>query len=154
MIVFDLKCGHNHVFEAWFGSSAAFEEQRARGLVICPMCSDTQVEKALMAPNLGTRSNSKAAPTPASKQSDKSVLTPEVMKATLHALAEAQRKALKESQWVGRAFADRARAMHAGEEATAPIHGQSTRAEAAALLDEGVAIAPLLLPVLPPETLN
>ncbi|PXA90254.1 DUF1178 domain-containing protein, partial [Nostoc sp. 3335mG] len=35
MIVFDLKCGTGHVFEAWFGSSAAYEDQRSRGLLAC-----------------------------------------------------------------------------------------------------------------------
>ena len=44
--------------------------------------------------------------------------------------------------------------MHAGEEAHAPIHGQASLAEAKALVDEGVAVAPLPLPVNPPKTLN
>ena len=40
MIVFDLKCGTGHVFEAWFGSSADYADQQARGLVDCPICGD------------------------------------------------------------------------------------------------------------------
>ena len=52
------------------------------------------------------------------------------------------------------AFADTARAMHSGEQPTSAIHGQATREEAKALVDEGVAVAPLPLPVKPPETLN
>jgi hypothetical protein len=151
VIVFDLRCAQDHVFEAWFGSSGAFEDQRARGLVACPLCGDAQVVKALMAPNLAAKGNSKPGAVAAASAP---AITPEVMKAALHALASAQRKALEKSEWVGRTFADRARAMHAGEETAAPIHGQSTKAEAKALLEEGVAIAPLLLPVLPPEALN
>jgi len=57
MIVFDLKCGQGHVFEAWFGSSAAWEGQRAAGLVACPMCGSAEVEKAVMAPNVGAKGN-------------------------------------------------------------------------------------------------
>ena len=34
------------------------------------------------------------------------------------------------------------------------IHGQATRDEAEALLDEGITVAPLLFPVAPPESLN
>ncbi len=34
MIVFDLRCSGGHVFEAWFGSSAAYEEQRAAARVL------------------------------------------------------------------------------------------------------------------------
>jgi GTP cyclohydrolase I len=37
-------------FEAWFGSSADYEEQRARGLVACPLCGSGEVAKAPMAP--------------------------------------------------------------------------------------------------------
>ncbi len=137
MIVFDLKCGGGHVFEAWFASSAAFEEQAAAAQVRCPICDDAEVVKAAMAPNIPAKGNTRAD-----------------AKTALRALAAAQAKALENSQWVGKAFPDRARAMHAGEEAHAPIHGQATLAEAKALVDEGVAVAPLPLPVKPPETLN
>ncbi|MEN2785196.1 DUF1178 family protein [Sphingomonas qilianensis] len=153
MIVFDLTCGAQHVFEAWFGSSTAFEEQRARGLVACPLCGDTQVGKALMAPNIAAKGNRQSGARTPTTTPD-ATIAPEAIKVALCALADAQAKALEKSQWVGRTFADRARAMHAGEEIAAPIHGQSTRAEAIALIEEGVEIAPLLLPVVPPEVLN
>lgn len=54
MIVFDLKCSADHVFEAWFGSRSDYEDQRARGLVECPLCGCAQLEKALVAPRLGS----------------------------------------------------------------------------------------------------
>ena len=38
MIRYDLKCTDGHVFEAWFASSTAFEEQAAAGLVGCVEC--------------------------------------------------------------------------------------------------------------------
>ncbi|MBC7985927.1 MAG: DUF1178 family protein, partial [Sphingomonadaceae bacterium] len=52
MIVFDLRCGAGHVFEAWFGSTGDFEAQRKRGLVACPICGALDVAKAVMAPRL------------------------------------------------------------------------------------------------------
>lgn len=154
MIVFDLKCGRDHVFEAWFGSSGAFEDQRTRGLVACPLCGDTSVAKAVMAPNVGSKGNQAVAKPTVAPAPVTGPIPPAAMKAALQALAQAQAKALETSEWVGRTFADRARAMHAGEEAVTPIHGQSTRAEAIALVEEGVGIAPLLVPVVPPEALN
>ena len=42
--------------------------------------------------------------------------------------------------------------MHEGEEATAPIHGQASRAEVKALAEDGVPVAPLPLPITPPDT--
>lgn len=144
MIVFDLKCGADHVFEAWFGSSADYEDQRTRNLIACPICGDAEIGKAVMAPNVAAKGNRASAPTTA--QPDP--------KALMAALAAAQAKMLEGSQWVGMTFADKARAMHLGEEAPAPIHGQASIAEAKALIDEGVAVAPLPLPVVPPDQCN
>ena len=158
MIVFDLKCPQDHVFEAWFGSSRAYEDQRGRGLVACPVCGDSDVAKAVMAPNIGAKGNSRAVAPPVVR-TDKAgtpntPVTADTLKAALRSLAEMQSKMLETSQWVGRNFADRARAMHAGEEEHTPIHGQSTLAEAKALVEDGVPIAPLIVPVVPPEALN
>lgn len=142
MIVFDLRCAGGHVFEAWFGSSAAYDEQRAGGLVACPMCGNGEIDKAVMAPNVGAKGN--RGPT----------VPPEAMKAAMAALAAAQSKMLEKSTWVGAAFADKARSMHLGEAPVEQIHGQTTAEEAKALIDEGVPVAPLPLPVIPPETCN
>ncbi|MDG2532205.1 DUF1178 family protein [Sphingomonas sp. HITSZ_GF] len=151
MIVFDLKCGAGHVFEAWFGSSAAWEEQRTAGLVACPICGGSDVAKAVMAPNVGAKGN-QAAVAPAVAPG--APVPPEAIKAAMAALAAAQAKALEGSKWVGTAFADKARAMHQGEAPHAPIHGQTSAAEAVALIEEGVPVAPLPLPVVPPEACN
>lgn len=150
MIVFDLKCAAGHVFEAWFGSSAAWEAQRSAGLVACPLCGGAEVEKAVMAPNVGAKSNQAAA----ANVPNAPAIPAEAMKAAMAALAAAQAKALEGSKWVGTAFADKARAMHLGEAPHAPIHGQVSVAEAAALIEEGVPVAPLPLPVVPPEACN
>ncbi|UYY58612.1 DUF1178 family protein [Sphingomonas sp. S2-65] len=155
MIVFDLRCSAAHVFEAWFGSSAAYEEQRAAGLVECPLCGDREVAKAVMAPNVGAKGNRRAdvvhAPAGAVPAHAPS---PEAMKVMIGALAAAQAKLLEKSQWVGTGFADAARAMHLGEMPVAPIHGQATVAEAKELIEEGVPVAALPLPVIPPEACN
>jgi hypothetical protein len=44
--------------------------------------------------------------------------------------------------------------MHLGETEARPIHGQATPNQAKALADEGVPIAPLPLPVVPPDEAN
>ncbi len=36
MIVFDLRCSRAHVFEAWFASSGAFEDQRDARATVLP----------------------------------------------------------------------------------------------------------------------
>ena len=66
MIIFDLKCtAQGHVFEAWFGSNEDYEAQHARGLVACPICGATALEKAPMAPAVGAKGNKQDAASPA-----------------------------------------------------------------------------------------
>lgn len=140
MIVFDLRCGDAHVFEAWFGSGADYDAQRARGLVTCPLCGNAEVGKAAMAPAVPAKSN--GGPDAAK------------MKAMLGKLATAQREALAKSEHVGDRFASEARAIHLGEAEARSIHGQATRRDADALREEGVPVASLPLPFVPPTEQN
>lgn len=159
MIVFDLQCSRDHVFEAWFGSSGDYEEQKARGLVSCPVCGDAMVGKAVMAPAVAPKGNQRSTkqeviPAP---QRDVAAMAPQDaarLQAVLEGLARVQAEILKNSSWVGDAFADRARAMHYGDEPAASIHGVTDVNEARALVEEGIAVAPLPIPVVPPGEQN
>lgn len=157
MIVFDLHCTDGHRFEGWFGSSTDYADQQARGLLVCPSCGSGEVSKAPMAPAVPAKGNARQEVLPPEatpqQQLANTPLPPKVKKA-LAALAMAQAEALKKSTWVGDKFAAETRKMHYGERDEAPIHGQATLAEAKALIDEGVPVAPLPFPVAPPEKLN
>ncbi len=167
MMVFDLQCKDaGHVFEAWFGSSADFEDQRERGLVACPLCGSEKVSKAVMAPAVGAKGNRsnghqsghRSEPDGQGAQNAVAVSNdtpdPAQMKAMLETLAKHQAKALEKSDYVGEDFASEARAMHDGEKIERPIHGQTTLEEAKALVEDGVPVAPLPLPIRPPKTDN
>src|ERR1700757_1164410 len=73
MIRYTLVCNERHEFESWFQNSAAYDKQAKRGLVSCPLCGSSKVEKALMAPRLARTDKSgpimapveEAAPAPA-----------------------------------------------------------------------------------------
>ena len=135
MIVFDLSClASDDRFEAWFRSNADFEQQLEQGLVQCPFCASSDIAKAPMAPMV-PRSDSAAA------------------EAIAH-LASLQAQLLADSRWVGDRFADTARSMHLGEIKTEQVHGEASIEQARLLVDEGVPIAPLPLPVVPPKQLN
>lgn len=148
MIVFDLKCEAGaHVFEAWFGSSADYADQRERGLISCPLCGDTRIGKAVMAPRLATsRSEPGEQPGP--------VISDPEAKQMLAAMAAMQRKLLARSEHVGTRFAAEARSIQLGEAEARAIHGQATRAEAEALREEGIPVAPLPFPVIEPGQEN
>ena len=133
MIVFDLQCRDGgETFEAWFRSSVDFDEQRAGGLVQCPVCRSSNVVKAPMAP--GIPSKKSASP--------------------IELMAAAQAEMLKDSRWVGDEFAATARAIHAGEAKREQVHGNATLEQAKGLIDDGVPVAPLPFPVVPPNQVN
>lgn len=159
MIVFDLECrAGGHRFEGWFGSSADFADQRERGLVACPSCGSADVDKALTAPRLARKGN-QLAPVALTQKAVKpqpmagGALPPEAVE-VMRAIATLQAEALKSSTWVGDRFAEDARAMHYGERDPAPIHGKATREEAMDLAEEGIPIAPILFPIVPPGEAN
>lgn len=150
MIVFDLRCANAHVFEAWFGSSADYEDQKGRGLLACPLCGDVEIGKAVMAPAVSPKGNRAAAPVPMASGGEGDA----GRKAVLAALAAMQAKALEGSSWVGRDFAAQARDMHNGDVPYRSIHGQASPDEARALVEDGVPVAALPFPVRPPGTEN
>jgi hypothetical protein len=133
MIVFDLQCHEGgEIFEAWFRSSADFEQQREAGLVQCPVCQSADVVKAPMAPHVPRKGSDNP----------------------LARLAAAQAEILKDSRWVGDGFAETARAMHSGEIDREQVHGNATLEQAKSLVDDGIPVAPLPLPVTPPAQIN
>lgn len=154
MIVFDLECrAGGHRFEGWFGSSDNFADQQNRGLLSCPQCGSVDIAKAVMAPSIGKKGNQRASLPSTGHSMSNANMPAEVVKA-MTKLAEMQADALKSSRWVGETFAEDARAMHYGERKVEVIHGQATLEEAKSLLDEGIGVAPLPFPVVPPDKAN
>ncbi|HEU5482624.1 MAG TPA: DUF1178 family protein, partial [Sphingomicrobium sp.] len=132
---YDLQCEDSgDLFEAWFRSGADFDNQSARGLVQCPVCQSTRVAKAPMAPRVPSRSRDRSSP--------------------IARLAALQAAMLKDSEWVGDRFAEEARSMHLGEADVRPVHGNATASDAKSLIDDGIPVAPLPLPVVPPNQVN
>lgn len=133
MIVFDLQCEAGcSTFEAWFRSTSDYDEQRSAGMVQCPMCRSANITKAPMAPRVPKKSG----PDPLAR------------------LAAIQAEMLQNSKWVGDQFTDKARAMHVGEIEPEQVHGSATLEQAKSLVEDGVPVAPLPLPVTPPNQLN
>ncbi|MDK2759993.1 MAG: DUF1178 family protein [Sphingopyxis sp.] len=155
MIVFDLNCAAgDHRFEAWFASSDSFADQQARGLIGCPICGDSDVRKAVMAPRIGAKSNQLVAAEAKPAAASAPEISADLMRKVVAEIAAKQAEMLPQSRWVGRDFADAARAMHEGRVAEALIHGQTSPQEAQDLRDDGIAAMPLLVPIVPPEAAN
>jgi hypothetical protein len=133
MILFTLRCANDHEFEAWFRDGEGFSDQRNAGEIICPVCADTSVEKAVMAPRLGrSREISPAAALAQIRQT----------------LVDMRRQIEAHCDYVGPRFAEEARRIHYGEADARGIYGEATDAESRELADEGIRFGQI--PRLPP----
>jgi hypothetical protein len=160
MIRYALNCDRGHNFESWFASSAAYDKQAKRGLIACPICDSSKVEKAIMAPRLSRgrtaeRRRPPALPAPANAQPP--ATPPQAPVAVMSPPERELRKKLKElrehivknADYVGPGFPEQARKMHYGEIEHRSIYGEATPDEAKELHEEGIEFHPL--PILPDE---
>ena len=145
MIHYELRCSQDHGFDGWFKDSAAFERLAKRGLVECPHCGETKVERALMRPAVAKREALPAAPVPVPAPPPPEPPAaaaggrlPDHMRAMLQRMrAEVE----KHCDYVGPQFAEEARKMHRGESDKRGIYGETSPADAEALAEEGIEFA-------------
>ncbi|MBW2568473.1 MAG: DUF1178 family protein [Deltaproteobacteria bacterium] len=124
MIVFDLQCSNGHTFEGWFEDSLAFDVQKKKGLISCPVCENTNILKL-----------------PSAFVINASNFTPEVSDSHV-ALKSLNRKIAeyvdKNFENVGCSFAKEALKMHYGVTEPKGIRGVSTDEEEKTLENEGI----------------
>jgi hypothetical protein len=148
MIHYQLRCSQAHAFDGWFKNSTTFESQARRGLVECPECGDTGVERALMAPALTKREALPvpvaAAPSPPAEApvpSNEKVAGGRLPAQMLAALQRMRAEVEKNCDYVGPSFATEARKMHRGETEHRGIYGETTEDQAESLAEEGITVA-------------
>lgn len=144
MILFELKCTADHRFEAWFRDGAAYDAQAAAGTIACPVCGDTGVTKAPMAPRI-VKSRSRPAPEksePGAPQGGGGTekAPQDVQGEVMRQLAELRRAVETNCDYVGDRFAEEARRIHYGETDPRGIYGEATPGDVAELKEEGVTI--------------
>jgi hypothetical protein len=171
MIRYALACAKGHEFESWFANSTGYDRQRKRGLVSCPVCGSTKVEKTIMAPRLA-RADSEAAappepqvqpssppvappaaaplpPMPVPPGKSPVAMTPPQERELRKKLKELRDHVTKNASYVGPRFPEEARKMHYGEIEHRSIYGEASPDDAKALHEEGIEFHPL--PVLPDD---
>jgi hypothetical protein len=173
VIKYTLVCDDAHSFEGWFRHSGDFDAQCADKLVSCPVCGSTTVRKGLMAPAVSTARNREALltrelaePQPredpalpdvaaglpgnalaagtSSTRQPSALLPRDVQqKEIVEALRLVKARIIENSENVGSNFAAEARRIHSGEAEERSIYGETSRSEAEALMEEGIAVFPL-----------
>jgi hypothetical protein len=138
MKVLNLQCQQAHLFEGWFASEDDFQYQQSQGLVQCPICSDSRVEKLPSAPRLNLGANPVVA---GEAQPAKSVMS------QVHSqITSMVRQWVEKTEDVGDRFTAEARKMHYGETEQRSIRGKASLEQAAELIEEGIDVMPLPMP--------
>lgn len=153
MIRYALVCDKQHSFESWFQNSAAYDKQAKRGLVSCPVCGSSKVEKAIMAPRLSSttpaREEAPAPEAPAIEpKTPLAMVSPQEVELR-NKIRELRDHLVKNADHVGPRFSEEARKMHYGEIEHRSIYGEASPEEAKELAEEGIEFHPL--PILPDE---
>ena len=139
MIKYALVCEHDHGFEGWFGASADYDDQQARGLLECPVCGSRAVRKQIMAPAVaGTKAQKIGAD-----------LKPGMREMVMEAMGKVRDHVEQNFDYVGDAFAREARDIHEGKSEARGIYGEASPVEVRKLVEDGVNVAPL--PPKPPQ---
>ena len=53
---YNLRCTRDHEFEGWFASEKSYLDQKTKKLIACPICDNTGIRRAVMAPNVNLKS--------------------------------------------------------------------------------------------------
>jgi len=121
MIAFDLMCANGHLFECWFKDLGSYEEQKSAGMINCPVCNDTQVQKVL-SPFIVKKNG----------REKKAEMDSHRALQTIRDFVE------KHFEDVGVEFAKEALKIHYGESKKRNIKGTATIEEETLLKEEGV----------------
>jgi hypothetical protein len=135
MIVFDLQCANGHTFEGWFEDGQAYQRQRKKGQIACPVCDDTSVSKI-----------------PSSFAVKASQTTPDSYGHDAELLKIGKKMVdyvKKNFDDVGCDFAKEALKMHYGVSEHRNIRGVSTDQEEKTLKDEGIKFFKIPMPATP-----
>lgn len=167
MKVLNLRCSRLHCFEGWFASENDFQSQLTRGLMECPVCADSEIQKMPSAPRLNFGGHAAGQAELSARDSAQPAAGSQMQldngaggsPAAAHeplnrpGLAEqaaflvALRRVMAATEDVGRRFVEEARRMHYGEVPARSIRGQASPREALEMREEGIEV--MALPLLP-----
>lgn len=146
MILYDLRCSQGHQFEAWFKDSGTYDKQAKRGHIECPVCSDSAIEKAIMAPQLSSSTRKKGLEhdTPNTHNRPGNARdegrASEVAREILEAVGKVQKHVEENCENVGDKFVDEVRAIHYGEAEERGIYGEASVSEVEELAEEDIPV--------------
>jgi len=135
MIAYDLQCVNGHSFEGWFEDRKAYEEQKKKTLISCPVCNSTSIARI---PSMFAIKSSTPLKELPGQQGDLENISKKI--------ADFVEKNFDD---VGSEFTKEALKMHYGVTEARNIRGISTKEEEKTLKEEGVQFFKIPMPVVP-----
>ena len=135
MIAYDLQCVNGHSFEGWFEDRKAYEAQKKKALIACPVCNSTSIARV---PSTFAIKSSNPLKEFSDQQADFGDINQKIVE-----FVE------KNFDNVGADFAKEALKMHYGVTEARNIRGVSTKEEENTLKEEGVQFFKVPMPEAP-----
>lgn len=135
MIAYDLQCVNGHSFEGWFEDRRAYEAQKKKALIACPVCNSTSI--ARVPSTFAIKSSN-----PLKEFSDQQADLENIGKKIVDFVE-------KNFDDVGSEFTKEALKMHYGVTEARNIRGVSTKEEEQTLKEEGVQFFKIPMPIVP-----
>ncbi len=135
MIAYDLQCVNGHSFEGWFEDRKAYEAQKKKALIACPVCNSTSI--ARIPSTFAIKSS-----TPLKELSEQQADLENISKKIVDFVE-------KKFDDVGSDFTKEALKMHYGVTEARNIRGVSTKEEEKTLKEEGVQFFKVPMPIVP-----
>jgi hypothetical protein len=147
-------CSKQKNFDGWFQNIEAFQNQKSKGLILCPLCGSDNVIKSLTTPSF--RLSKVKSPEIEVKQKqgdDKNLRNPIKLNNKMNdisILLRALKKEIKKnSEFVGDDFVKEVRSMKEDKTKERSVYGHGTKKEIEELKEEGVNV--LNIPWIPDD---
>jgi hypothetical protein len=135
MIAYDLQCVKGHSFEGWFEDRKAYEAQKKKALIACPVCNSTSIARV---PSTFAIKSSNPLKEFSDQQADLENIGKKIVDFVENNFDD-----------VGADFAKEALKMHYGVTKARNIKGVSTKEEEKTLIEEGVHFIKVPMPEMP-----
>ena len=147
-------CSKQKNFDGWFQNIEAFQNQKSKGLILCPLCGSDDVIKSLTTPSFRlSKVKSTEIEVEKKQVDDKNLRNPIKLNDKMNdisILLRAMKKEIKKnSEFVGDDFVKEVRSMKVDKTKQRSIYGHGTKQEIEELKEEGVNV--LNIPWIPED---
>ena len=147
-------CSKQKKFDGWFQNIEAFQNQKSKGLILCPLCGSDDVIKSLTTPSFHlSKVKSTEIEVKQKQVDDKNLRNPIKLNDKMNdvsILLRAMKKEIKKnSEFVGDDFVKEVRSMKVDKTKERSIYGHGTKKEIEELKEEGVNV--LNIPWIPDD---